>query len=260
MISVYDYRRTLDELVGAINSGNWIRAYRLAEKLQTEIESMLLVVYNEPNSVTDCFTTLKLRLLKRVPYNTKAKEVREALSDILDKLSKFGVGVAKRGAVFSRQELAFTIKNLSKKIEEQFIEIIVTKNNRGFMSEIEVHKNLLKDTLVLLNSLENIINDYNDERLLCIEAKRFVLKKIDEVKSYLIASTDKIDTEVLRTFLTYVNSFADMIVADEFELESIATIVFELEERVQLDRETKPQLESKSRGGEGGEMELEIPR
>jgi|GEM_PF-3760219 len=238
MISIYDYRNTLNELVSAINTGDWTKAYTLVERFQSEVESMLVTLYNEPNSVTDHFSVLKLRIMKRMPYNVKAKQVREALSDILNKLSIYGLGVA-RSDMVTRNERAKILRNLSKRLEETLLEVLIARENRALNTAIFQQK--LKETLFILSTLEKTVNDHEDNRLLCIQAKRFVLKKIYEIKAGVM-SPDNMNIDSLRTFLDYINGFADMIETDdEYDIESIATYVFELEERVQLDREMKPQ-------------------
>jgi len=235
------HHETLTELLSLVNNGDWELAYDKAIEWQNQIESILLTRFCEPNKVHEDFEILKIRLKKRAPYNIKTKEVREAIANILDKVSEFGIAIGKNKVTEDSVLIAHKIENLMRLIDNSFANILTTpssavKQKYQWVESIKDH----------IYHLEQTIKSYKPKRHEIKKMINYILSDIAEFKSSInmLLITDKEKSmDPYTRFVDSVNKIVDVINANSDEDVDALLEVFEYQRNVDLGRSATTRTE-----------------
>lgn len=122
-----DHKDSLKKIINAVNSHDWIMAQELVKEWRNQIESTLLINYCISNEVDRDFDLLELRLRKKYPARIKTREIREAIANILDKISVYGlsIGRIKPNEDGQHVRIAKTLESLLKQIDREILKILI---------------------------------------------------------------------------------------------------------------------------------------
>ncbi|RLI84697.1 hypothetical protein DRP07_00300 [Archaeoglobales archaeon] len=229
-----DHRRSLAELIEAINLGDWMLALTKAKEWRSKIESLLLTQFSEPNKVAREFESLYIKIIRRMPHDIKCREIRESIALILDKVSEYGLSMGKPKQSY---KVPKTLENLVRVIDLHLGRIF----SLGPMSK--EYANQIDNIKTYLTALEEQIKIIQDEDPKLMGLAELCLSEIanarNQLNAFLLSKQSNKDIgESFKKLMDQVGKLSRALESDERR--RVIYEVFEEQYDVDLPAQPKP--------------------